>query len=207
MDAVQKGLTRFLLWAVFFIGFCGSVQAASITTTFAGGNGQPDGNMFDVTTFTNSLTVTALDVHFATTTAFNLNVYTKSGTYVGSQTNSGAWTLAATGSATGAGSGTPTFVDITDFVLPANSLTGFYVDLDVDGIIYTDGFNTFSNADIQLDLGAGILGDFGSINVFSPRTWNGTIYYDVNSVPVPTTLLLIGFGLASFGLASRTKSK
>lgn len=183
-------------------------QAASITTTFVSTTGASSGgNMFDITTFGNALNVTSLEVNVDTTGTFNLDVYTKSGTYVGSQTNSGAWTLVSSATGiTGQGQDNRTFVDIPDFTLAANSVTGIYVATNTT-IRYTSGANTFSNGDLQLDLGAGIGGLFG--NVFTPRTWNGTITYDVQAsatTPEPATLL----GLMVFGgglLASKRKKE
>ena len=50
-------------------------------------------------------------------------------------------------------------------------------------IKYTNGSNTYNDGNIQLDLGCGKGGLFGS--TFTPRTWNGTIYYSiVDNVPV-----------------------
>ncbi|MCA9239620.1 MAG: hypothetical protein KDA37_05450 [Planctomycetales bacterium] len=169
---------------VFLVGGT-RASAGSITTTFAGGNGTPDGNMFDVTAL-NPLQITAVDMHVNFDFAFNLDIYIKPGSYVGFETDPGPWTLVSSGTAIGLGSGTPTPVDVSDFNLPVGSY-GMYIDIDSDdgsdGVQYTDGNSTYSNSDVQLDLGAGIWGDFGSIDVFSPRTWNGTIYYNVAPEP------------------------
>ena len=77
-----------------------------------------------------------------------------------------------------------------------------YLDTDLDngsdGVRYTTGSLSFSNADLKLDLGAGIWGDFGSIAVFGPRTWNGTLFYSIDAAPpIPTTS---EWGLIAFGL-------
>ena len=193
-------------------------QAASITTTFSSNNEQA-GNMFDVTTFGRSLTVTGLNIN-----AMQLNdpsngvidVYTKSGTYVGSETNPAAWNLvSATSLASANPTDTPTFVDVTDFTLPANTTTGLYVLFQgqpnsafVPGsktniLAYTNGSNTYSNADISLSLGTGNRGTFGTS--FSSRTWDGTIYY--TAVPEPSELLgILTFGLISAGYLLKRKS-
>ncbi len=171
-------------------------QAASITTTFAGGNGF-SGNMFDVTTFSNDLVVESLEINASTGGDF-FDVYTKSGTYVGSETNPADWTLvSSTFLNLVSPGGTPTFVDVNDFILPGNSTTGLYVTFrNVSGVNYTNGANTYSNADLRLDLGVGKAPNFGS--TFRPRTWNGTINYE--AVPEPLTILgtltAVGFGAA-----------
>ncbi len=85
------------IWALvgaLFLCFSSTSSAGLITTTFAGGNGHA-GNMFDVTVFTNPLTVTGLDLNLNSGT-FDVEVYTKSGTYVGSETATGDWTLRST---------------------------------------------------------------------------------------------------------------
>ncbi|AFY74035.1 hypothetical protein Syn7502_02009 [Synechococcus sp. PCC 7502] len=63
-------------------------------------------------------------------------------------------------------------------MLHANSVTGIYVTFSQGNrLAYTNGTNTYSNADLQLDLGVGKAYPFS--DTFTPRTWNGTIIYDV----------------------------
>lgn len=214
-DTRRLRLSRFTQLAVACVAAvaigAGPLHAALITTTFSSNN-EFEGNMFDVTTFGNALLVTGLDVNVHTTERFNIDVYTKSGTYVGSETTPGNWTLTASGTGTGAGRDNPSFVDITDFLLPASSLTGMYVTVSPAVgfgahvlMRYTNGSNTYSNADLQLDLGVGVGGLFGhNGNIFSPRTWNGTIYYD--AVPEPTSLAAWGL-LGVAGLVYRVRRR
>jgi hypothetical protein len=166
------------------------VQALSLSTTFAGGNNNT-GAMFDAVTFGNDLNVTGIEYNSRTFTgSAALNVYIKSGTYVGSETNSSAWTLVSQTAISSVNpTGTPTFVDVTDFILLANSTTGIYVTYDPsvstgNFLNYTVGLNSYSNSDLQLNLGVGK----GPNTLFAAtsiarRTWNGTIIYDI--VPVP----------------------
>ena len=192
----------FIVAAMFMVA--GSAQAGMITTTFANDNGQA-GNMFDVTVFGNPLTVTGLDLNLDSGT-YNVEVYSKIGTYVGSETNIGDWTLRSTNNGVvSSGAGLPTFVDISDFLLSSASVNGFYITLvNSTGINYTNGANIYSNADLQLNLGVGVSNPLGA--TFNPRTWNGTIYYTVGApeqVPVPATLALFGLGLAGLGWSRR----
>jgi methionine-rich copper-binding protein CopC len=153
--------------------------ARQITTTFAGGNGQ-NGNMFNVTTLTNPITITSLDLNITSGT-YTVALYTRPGTYLGYETTPSAWTQMATGTVAAAGSGSPSpFNVVPNLQLPANTLTGFYVTITNGGILnYTNGSNTYGNSDLQLTLGEGISYPFGS--VFTPRTWNGNIHYTVGT--------------------------
>ena len=99
--------------------------AGQITSTFASNNGQA-GNMFDVTTLANPITVTSLDLNLNPGT-YTVEVYTKPGTYVGYETNPSAWTMVATGTVTSAGEGLPSELHRPQYPTPANTVTGFYV--------------------------------------------------------------------------------
>jgi hypothetical protein len=191
-------------------------QAASLSTTFSSNNGQA-GNMFDVTTFGNDLNVTGLDLNLdSIVSPLTVKLYTKLGSYVGAETDPSAWTLASTNILNStAGTDNPTFVDITDFILSANSVTAFYVDAVQTVVNYTNGTApgqpTFSNADLSIATGAGKGANFGS--TFSPRTWNGTVYYDVvapeaESVPEPASILgLLTVGALGAGSALKRKKQ
>ncbi len=165
------------------------VHADIISTGFAGGNGQ-SGNMFDV----NVLTVSGIEI-----SQFDLNLdlgswdlmlYTKSGTYVGSETTPSDWTLHETTlGLTSAGENQPTAWDISDLTL-GPGIHSFYVNVaNGTALNYTNGTAegnlAASNADIEIFEGIGNQANFGG--QFSPRVWNGNIIYEV--VPEPTTWL------------------
>ena len=58
-------------------------------------------------------------------------------------------------------------------------MTGFYVtDTSGSAMRYTNGANTYTNAELKLTLGVGKTYPFGT--TFSPRTWNGTIHYTIS---------------------------
>jgi hypothetical protein len=187
-------------------------QAASLTTTFAGGNTFA-GNMFDVTTFGKALKVTSLEVNVQqlTTTPGILDVYTKAGSYVGFDSNAAPWTKVSSVNLNSASpTGTPTFVDISDILLSANTVTGFYVTFNhqsanTNYLSYTNGANTYANSDLKITTGVGKSGTFGG--TFSPRTWNGTVNYQ--TVPEPLTILGTGaaFGFGVILKKGRGKSK
>jgi hypothetical protein len=175
--------------------FGSSVPTNSITTLFASNNfGNPGGaNYFDVTVASNPITVTALDINTAETVAFsNVRVYVLPGmTFAGHETNMALWTQVATGSGTGAGVDVPTHVTLSNsFPLTAGTLYGIAVVADpAITLHYTNGNGSnqnYSNADAALFLGSATNVPF-TAPVFSPRVWNGTIYYNVGGgTPTPT---------------------
>jgi hypothetical protein len=190
-----------MAFASLVLGVSSFANAGLITTTYAGGNAN-EGVMFDITTFDNDINVTGIDLNFDDIGATTIEVYSRLGSYEGFEGSSIGWALmSSTILASTNARGTPTFLDLTDFALSANTTYGIYfystnhaVDLE-----YTNGANTYSNSDVSIVAGVGINDFFDGVN--RPRTWNGTVFYDVNEVPEPSTLAIFALGL--MGLASR----
>jgi len=161
----------------------------SITTLFVANNQGSIGgaNYFDVKVKNAAgVTVTSLDVHCSTSTVpgtnFSVDVYTTPGTAVGNQTNMSVWTLVSQGNAVSNASPTPTPVDVSDFSLAAGDY-GIAIVFTNAGMRYTNGTGTnqfYTNADLDLNLGSATNVPFTG-SVFSPRVWNGTIFYDVGT--------------------------
>jgi hypothetical protein len=165
-----------------------------ITTLFASNNfGNPGGvNYFDLTVASNPITVTSLDINTAETVAFsNVQIYVLPGmTSQGNETNMALWTQVATGSGTGAGVDLPTHVTLSN-PIPLNAGTLYGIAVVADPAItlhYTNGNGSnqnYSNADLALFLGSATNVPF-TAPVFSPRVWNGTIYYNGGPCGSPT---------------------
>jgi hypothetical protein len=184
------------------------MAAGSITTTFAENN-RFTGNMFNATIGASGITVNSLDVD-VDAGAVTIDVWIKTGTYVGSETTPAAWTLESATAVTGAGAGNETLVNITPFSLSAGQTYGVYVTTSVTGdsapyMYYTNGSNTYSNSDLSLSLGDGIGGQFGSLSVTPSRTWNGTINYTLaaTGVPEPASWALFALAAPGFWLVRR----
>ncbi|AFL81539.1 regulatory P domain of subtilisin-like proprotein convertases [Aequorivita sublithincola DSM 14238] len=161
-------------------GGAGGGTTGSLTTTFAGGNGL-DGAMFDVTAI-NDLTIDSFDVNLPTGADNDFEIYYKTGTWVGSNTNPGDWTLLATLTGiTSAGAGLPTALNLNlGIVVPAGDRAAFYVTTTDNGTLsYTNGTvtgNLFaSDANLEFYEGRGV--DYPFTGGFEPRVFNGNIHY------------------------------
>lgn len=171
--------------------------------TLTNGNtsfGVGGGNFFDVAV-TNPLGIHVCAIDTKTTAAvgtpITVDIYVTPGTYVGVGQNPTPWRLIASGTGTGTGSLQPP-VPITlarPFYLPAGSY-GMFVQLTSGGgPQYTQGTNTFSNADLTLTLGASQSTRFSSA-LATPRTWNGVFYYSTCATGGEASYGLFGLGCA-----------
>lgn len=157
----------------------------SLTTLFVSNNGGSLGGQvfFDMNvTKAGGLTIYSFDINVgeAVGTPIGMNVFTIPGTYVGNHNNMAAWTNVASGSGFSAGVNNPSRVNTFNFSLAPGTYGVSLVLSATVGHDYTNGTGAnqfFSNADLALTLGA-------ALNVpwtgtpFTPRVWNGRVYYD-----------------------------
>ena len=155
-----------------------------LPTTLAGGNGN-FGNMFDINAL-NPVVIQSFDIHGDTGATFDVEVYAKSGTWVGSENNPGAWTLIGTApGVVSNGDGVVTPLNLTlNYVIPAGETHAFYVtptDFSTGGFNYTNGTatgNVFAaDTNIEFLEGAGKGYPFSG-TTFQPRVFNGSIHYE-----------------------------
>lgn len=145
------------------------------------GNGY-NGNMFDISATTNVMLETfSVSVDAGT---WNIAIYYKSGTFVGSESSSTGWifldSAQVTSTTTGAGAFYKVPVDV-NLQLLAGSTYGFYV-TGTDGTItmnYTNGVGVgtmfSSDANLTVYEGNGGAWPFSVLN--SPRVFNGKVFY------------------------------
>ncbi|MEM7453380.1 MAG: PEP-CTERM sorting domain-containing protein [Planctomycetota bacterium] len=191
----------------FLLSMCMTSMSAadSLTTTFAGGNGQ-SGNMFDVVVLNvMGVQVEQLDLNLDPGT-WDLELWYMDGSpYAGNETNAAAWTLVDTiAGVVSSGGGVGTAWDHADFALSGGATSSIYVTVtNGTAINYTNGTLEGSvlaaDSNIQILEGTGNVYQFGT--QFRPRNWNGTLTYSV--IPEPAALSVLG--LAGLGLVARRR--
>jgi hypothetical protein len=151
-------------------------------TRFAGGNSH-NGNMFDlVNTSSVSVQIIGFDQCFAAAQTDSFEVWYKSGSFIGFESNSSAWTFVGRCNMSPAAANVPYNVPISLTVtIPPSATYGFYLTNITAGFsnAYTNG-TTLSNVlktkdGLQFLEGKG--GGYPFAVTFSPRIWNGVIHY------------------------------
>ncbi len=177
---------------------CNGTQLTTVPFTGGNGLGTNSGVYFDIDVLNPAgVTISQLKTNANATagTAFTLEIFTKSGTYIGSETTAAAWTLTAVGGGVSVGNNVAggSLVEFPDFVLPPG-ITGFCMRIIGAGHSYTNGNGTnqtYTNADMTITLGKAQAAVFtGALN--SPRVWNGTVIYNCSYAPSIVTYCTAG---------------
>jgi hypothetical protein len=198
---------RFSICAAAMLTAASLSAQSPLTTLFTSNNSGAAGwtMYFDVTVNV-PLTFTQFDINnISGAVAGSLNVYytTSATTYVGNDTNVGAWTLGGTGTCTGAATNTPTTCPISPFTLPVGSYGMAIVHTGV-GPAYTNGNGTsvpgsgtnqtYSTAELTLRAGASAGGGLGTAICCTPRVINCNIYYNISGSGTVATRTPYGAG-------------
>lgn len=188
-------------------GLAATVMAQSGTLSTAAPNNGSGGVFMDLTNVGLPVNLTGFDVAYSGTagTAVDVEVWVRSGSYVGFDADPTGWTLSQTVQGVRGSSSTElTPLDLSTPIL-IDGLTAVYlhaVGPGTGGIRYSGTSASppqtmWSNADLELfsDVSrTGAVPFAGSR--FSPRTFAGNIHYDV--IPAPASLALLGLsGLAA----------
>ncbi len=172
-------------------------QNGSLSTTFDGLN-LADGFMFDVIA-TRPLQITGVQFAFASLPLTDtFEVYSKSGTHVGSETVPADWTLVGAGSITTSALNVPTPILLLSnpITIPGGTGAAIYVRrVDAsESIRYSNGAGTgtVQAADPNLFIleGKGIDGLFGVDTVFPNRIPNVTVHYTLTDLAAPTVSVI-----------------
>ena len=137
------------------IAVTGIAAASSITTEFNYILSSL-GNMFDGTVVSASdVVIHSFDVHVDSEySTVPVTVYNKSGRYVGSETNSGAWTLVGTANVSVQGLNQPTPLLIGGIHLASGQTYGFFFTMDdpntnLSMMMYSTGSKTYQDANFK----------------------------------------------------------
>lgn len=160
-------------------------EPRELRTRFIGGNGAA-GSMFDIWP-RDHLVLFGMGIHTSAEERTTVEVWTKSGSFQGYETNATAWTRLLSTEIDGLGRGKPTFINLNPFRIAAMQTRAFYVTVTGgSGLRYTNGNGVgtvyASNADVDIIEGAGKRYPFGS--TFRDRQWNGVLQYYVASDPM-----------------------
>jgi hypothetical protein len=163
----------------------------NLFTFYAQNNGQR-GVMFDLQAI-NPVTIQCFDVNLDAGTT-NVEIYTKVGTHVGFQNTPGAWVLVGTAiNLVAAGANLPTYVPvIVNIPIGAGNTQAFYITRTTAGgpiVDYTNGVlvGNLLAADANLRIFDGTGKDYPFGANFSPRQFNGRIYYNTGILPIELT--------------------
>lgn len=160
-----------------------------LSLPFGGNNGLGAGSQiyFDLDVVNPAgITLTRLDVNCSTTavgTVGTIEVYIGPSTYVGNELNPAAWTLAAIGGVVAQGNNVPSFTCIGQGVYLPPGQHGVVVrHVGVSMRYFDTGATVYANADVTYTGGAAHSAFFSG-SLFSPRIFNGNLYYNVGNVP------------------------
>jgi hypothetical protein len=180
-----------LLVSTLVIAAAGAAQSP-LSMPFSGNNFLSVGAQifFDLdVTATGGVTISNLDVNTGLTPAGlagTVEVYTGPTTYVGSETNGAAWTLAGSGAVTAQGDNVPSPVCLSPGIFLAHGRHGIAIRHVGVVLRYTNGNGTNqsgSTSEMTLTAGAAQAQPFSSAPI-SPRVFNGNIYYATGNVSV-----------------------
>ena len=153
-----------------------------LNTTLTSDYSSWNGNMFDIECH-EDVVISSFDVNVSTLAGdlAGVDIWYKSGSYVGSEATPSDWTFLGTDNkAVSAGPDAYTTVAISSPELSAGNTYAFYVRVgNGDSMHYSAGSSTWNNSDMTITCGASLGGSnpFNAAATSSQRTWNGRLRY------------------------------
>ena len=191
----------------------GGTTSGELTTTFLDNNGQ-SGIMFDITASGGEdVSIYEFLGHIGPGFgAQNVDIWYMVGSHVGFETDDTPWLFHESVNATDNGNMGPGGNVVTPLVnplvIPAGVTYGvFYVTDGPQNLDYTEGTDSFADAFITVDSGSGkALGTGHPFDglTFTPRHFNGTIYYTTGSIDVMQTTGLPSGSVFPVGTTTNT---
>lgn len=159
-------------------------SGSNLVTFYATNNAQR-GHMFDINA-ANCVTINCFEMNFSAGTS-NVEIYTKTGTHVGFTNTSAAWTLIGTAlNVASAGVNVPTSIPIAvNQIIATGATRAFYITrttLSGPTIAYTNGtaVGNILASDANITLREGTGKEYPFSTNFTPRQFNGRVFYTVN---------------------------
>lgn len=175
---------RFARWFASGALVAAAAAQSPLVTTFANDNSGPPGGsvFFDLTVTAPALAIHGLDVNLASPVGRRgtIELWARTGTHVGFETNAAGWTLLAAAPCRAAGAGQRSRCAFTTPVVLPSSLTGIALCGVGLAHAYTNGNGTnliHSTAELTLRAGAALDTCFAPGALTSPRVANVAIYY------------------------------
>ncbi|MFN7935607.1 MAG: PEP-CTERM sorting domain-containing protein [Bryobacteraceae bacterium] len=186
------------------------VFAATLSTTTP--NNGSGGIFMDFTAGAAAISVTGFETYFGASNSLSVAVYTRPGSYAGTDGDSAGWTLHETVNTSSAGPEILAPVPLTTPIsIGAGQTVAIYLhSLTNQGVRYngtgvSPPQTTWSDANLTVFSDRARTGNvpFAGL-LFTPRTFAGNIYYNVDGeVPEPGTVTFLGLGLAGFAFLRR----
>jgi uncharacterized protein (TIGR02145 family) len=146
------------------------------------------GNMFNLTNNSDCvLQLSGFDINLDNvTTEVQVWYTTEASSYVGLEENESAWTMLGFDTITGNGPDNPTFLNVGGLLLSPGEQKGIYVASQTASTLYYTvgtGSNQFYT-DGLLSIVTGVGKGFPNFNnqTYSPRVWNGKVYYNFQDI-------------------------
>lgn len=187
-----RSIVLFTIFLVISFGVTYAQDTGSLSTGVTT-NGGREGAFFDLTAGPDPVTITGFEI--TRVGSGEVRVYYKPGTYVGYETNAGAWTLLGSQVVTGGSGFIQTLypLNVGGVTIPAGVTYGFliwapgYAGTGVQAIRYqTEATLTMSNPQLTLTAGAGSSGgstDNPFDGFIANRVWRGTVFYRYGASP------------------------